>query len=144
MTGILFIAGPIAVSGIDWWDVVAVLLVLPALALVATVLVGAAIGKLTDSPSIGAKAASWCAVMAIVLGLWVALTFASPFDGPLPALVFFGLSMLLAARLGLEGCEIAAIPYLVLGRRQRLWCPLYTPVDAVESRTARDSAPDQD
>ena len=64
-----------------------------------------------------------------------ALTFVSPVNG-VALYVFFGLSMLLAALRGYDGCEILALPNLILRRQDAIWCPLYTPIDADERRRA--------
>ncbi len=40
--------------------------------------------------------------------------------------------MLLAAGRGYEGCELLAFPNLILGRRDAIWCPIYTPIDRTE------------
>jgi hypothetical protein len=42
--------------------------------------------------------------------------------------------MVLAAIRGYEGCEILALPNLVLRRTDAVWCPLYTPIDNAEQR----------
>jgi hypothetical protein len=46
--------------------------------------------------------------------------------------LFFGASMLLASALGYDGCEMLALPNMVLGRRDAIWCPLYTPLDRAD------------
>jgi len=50
-----------------------------------------------------------------------ALTFVSPVNG-VALYVFFGLSMLLAALRGYDGCEILALPNLILRRQDAIWC----------------------
>ena len=49
------------------------------------------------------------------------------------ALIFYGASMLLAAAGRAGGCEVSAISNAVLDRRDQIGCPLFWPVDAIES-----------
>jgi hypothetical protein len=42
--------------------------------------------------------------------------------------------MLLAAVRGYGGCEVLAFPAAITGRRDRIGCILYTPIDAAEAR----------
>jgi hypothetical protein len=145
--GSLFVAVPIAVNGIDWWDVAGALVVLPLIATGVALLLEKVVTKpppdrLARSSVSGAllQLASWALTISMVVGIWILLTFLSPFDGALPAFVFFGISMLLAATLGLDGCEFVAFPYLILGGRRRLWCPLYAPFDATDIWRARSKS----
>ncbi len=41
--------------------------------------------------------------------------------------------MLLAAIRGTGGCELLAVPNIVHRRRETVWCPLCSPIDAVEA-----------
>jgi hypothetical protein len=50
-----------------------------------------------------------------------------------PAMLFYGTSMILAAWRGIGACEIFAISNWLRGRDDRLGCPLFLPVDALES-----------
>lgn len=66
----------------------------------------------------------------IALGLWVAWT--------VPALLFFGVSLLLAGVRGYAGCEILALSNLLRGRNDELACAILSPIDNIErSATAR-------
>lgn len=49
-----------------------------------------------------------------------------------PALIFYGASMLLAAARGYAGCEILAIHNWVTRRDDRMACPVFSPIDAIE------------
>ena len=70
-------------------------------------------------------------------GLWgYALNYGIAFDlwlmWPLPALLFFGVSLLLAGVRGYAGCEILALSNLLSGRRDELACAILSPVDNIE------------
>ena len=47
---------------------------------------------------------------------------------------WLGASLLLAAGRGYAGCELLAFPNLIRGRRERIGCMLYGPIDAYEAR----------
>ena len=49
-----------------------------------------------------------------------------------PSLIFYGASMLLAAALGYAGCEVLAIQNWVTRRDDRMACPVFSPIDAME------------
>jgi hypothetical protein len=53
------------------------------------------------------------------------------------ALIFFGLSMLLAATRGYSGCEVLAVSNWLLRRDDQVGCVLFAPIDQVEQATAR-------
>jgi hypothetical protein len=50
------------------------------------------------------------------------------------AVLFYGTSMLLAAWLGLPGCEATVVSNLVLKRADQLGCPALAPLDEAEAR----------
>jgi hypothetical protein len=54
---------------------------------------------------------------------------------PVATLLFYGVSMLVAAWQGFGACEIFALSNLVRRRDDQLGCPLFLPVDLVEART---------
>ena len=56
-----------------------------------------------------------------------------------PALIFYGVSMLLAAVRGYPGCEILAITNWLSKRDDRMACPVFSPIDAAEARQRRVS-----
>lgn len=53
------------------------------------------------------------------------------------ALVFYGLSILLAGIRGYSGCEILAISNTVLRRDDQIGCAVFTPLDMLEQRMSR-------
>lgn len=52
-------------------------------------------------------------------------------------LIFYGVSMLLAAAKGYAGCEITAISNWILGRDDQVGCVIFSPIDAIEARFAK-------
>ena len=60
---------------------------------------------------------------------------------PVAALLFYGISLLVAAARGYGGCEIFAISNWLRRRDDRIGCPVFLPVDRAERRAiARNSA----
>jgi len=55
---------------------------------------------------------------------------------PVPALLFYGTSMLLAALRGYAGCELFAVSNWLRRGDDQIACPLFHPVDVAESRAA--------
>ncbi len=53
------------------------------------------------------------------------------------AVLFIGLSLILIAALGHPGCEVLALPSLLLGRRTHLACILFSPLDWIEGTITR-------
>jgi|SRR5918992_4842758 hypothetical protein len=139
--GVLFVGVALAVDyptgGITWWDVAAVVVGLPLLAVGAAVVVNAAYRRRPEltrrarTPWSASQAAAAVVVIVVVLAVGTALTFLSPVDR-IALWLFFGLSMVVAGVRGYDGCEILAIPNTILRRNDAIWCPLYTPVDAAE------------
>jgi hypothetical protein len=140
--GLIAIAVPIALSGIVWWDLVAALVALPLVTLAVSALVTAACERY--APESLARRHSICSgpgcvLVAAVLGVAVALAAATPVSG-VAIWSFFGVSMLVAAVRGYAGCEVLAIPNAITGRRDRIGCVLYTPIDVAEARHKRSRA----
>ncbi len=134
--------------GLDVWSAVGALTVLPAIAIGSAALVNAATRRLgpgtmarAQAPWSGVQLVASAIILAAVLGLGTLITFFTPLNG-VALYVFFGLSMLLAAVRGYDGCEVLAIPNLLLRRRDAIWCPLYAPIDAVDQSRAKLSEPD--
>jgi hypothetical protein len=48
--------------------------------------------------------------------------------------LFYGTSMLLAALRGFAGCEVLAVSNWLLRRDDQVGCPVFLPIDAIESR----------
>ena len=140
--GLIAIAVPIALSGIGWWDVAAALVALPLITLAANALVTACYERY--APESLARRHSICSgpgcvLVATVVGGATALSVATPVTG-VAIWSFFGVSMLVAALRGYAGCEVLAIPNAITGRRDRIGCVLYTPIDAAEARGKRSRA----
>lgn len=140
--GMLVIA--VTTQHLSWWDVGAAALVLPAL----TVTTAAAVNRLISRTSIARKArtpwspaqiAAAVVIIVVVLSVGIALTYISPIDGG-ALYAFFGLSMVIAAVKGFDGCEILALPNLLFGRNDAIWCPLYSAIDATETTSRSTDA----
>ncbi len=139
--GVLIVAVAIGLDypsrGIGWWDAAAVLVLLPLISVGAAWVVDRAYGRRPGmarrarAPWSAAQAGAAVIVIGVVLGVGTALTFLTPMDR-IAIFLFFGLSMVLAAVRGYAGCEILALPNLVLRRTDAIWCPLYTPIDRTE------------
>ncbi len=56
------------------------------------------------------------------------------------ALIFYGVSMLLAALRGYAGCEVLAISNWLLQRDDQVGCVLFSPLDALEARLTSTQA----
>ena len=133
---------PIALSGIGWWDVVAALVALPLITLAVSALVMA--GYERYAPESLARRNSICSgpacvLVATVVGIAIVVAVATPVSG-VAIWSFFGVSMLVAALRGYAGCEVLAVPNAITGRRDRIGCVLYTPIDAAEARGKRNRA----
>lgn len=63
---------------------------------------------------------------AIAAGLFAA--------APVAALLFYGISMLVAVTRGYAGCELLAISNLVTRRNDEIACPVFTPIDQLDAR----------
>jgi hypothetical protein len=136
VAGLIAIALPIALSGIGWWDLGAALIALPLITLAVSELVTAgyrryAPGALARRHSICSGPA--CVLVAVVVGAAIALAVATPVS-EVAIWSFLGVSMLVAALRGYAGCEVLAIPNAVTGRRDRIGCMLFTPIDTAEAR----------
>ena len=83
-------------------------------------------------------------VLALVVGVEIALSFATPLDGAVAIWIFIGLSVLVAAVRGDAGCEAVAIPNALAGRSDPTGCVVYAAIDAAEARRARASATGQE
>ncbi len=79
-------------------------------------------------------------LLALVLTPWYARPLSFTSDA---ALVFYGVSMLLAALRGYSGCEVLAISNWILGRDDQVGCLVLGPVDDLERRfrTSRPVGP---
>jgi hypothetical protein len=141
--GAIFVAVPIALSGIDWWDVAAALVALPIAAGVLSPLIAAAYRRFAPESPVrgdGIFSGPGCVLIAAVIGVGIGITFVTPVDGSVAIWSFLGVSMLVAAIRGYAGCEVLAIPNLVRGRDDQIGCILYTPIDAAEKARSTSRA----
>jgi hypothetical protein len=83
-------------------------------------------------------------VLALVVGVEIALSFVTPLDGAVAIWIFIGLSVLIAAVRGDAGCEAVAIPNALARRTYPTGCVVYAAIDAAEARRARASAAGQE
>lgn len=58
---------------------------------------------------------------------------ANPYTGG-GALLFYGVTLLIAAWRGQPGCEATVISNMILRREDQIGCPTFTPIDAAEAR----------
>jgi hypothetical protein len=56
------------------------------------------------------------------------------------ALLFYGVTLLVAAWRGQPGCEATVLSNLILRRDDQIGCPTFSPIDAAEARRASRSA----
>jgi hypothetical protein len=135
---------PISLSGIDWWDVGAALVLFPLIAFGAGLFVTAAYQRF--APDSLARRHVICSGPACVLWLIViASAFALDALTPVSEIAFWvwlGASLLIAAARGYGGCEVMAFTNLITGRRGQIGCLIYTPIDAIEERRRARQAPD--
>ncbi|MDQ4037431.1 MAG: hypothetical protein M3313_03550 [Actinomycetota bacterium] len=128
--------------GLDVWSAVGALTVLPTIAIGAAAAVNVGLRRLGPG-TIGRAQSPWSplqlgastVVLAAVLGLGTVLTFLTPMNG-VALYLFFGSSMVLAAARGYGGCEVLAVPNLLLRRRDAIWCPLYASFDGLDQSRA--------
>jgi hypothetical protein len=141
--GLAAIVVAIAVSGITWWDVGAALFALPlTAALAASAITAIHRGRRPTGDAEPTPTESWLrslVVLVVVIAVEVALTFVTPLDGAVAVWLFIGVSLLIAALRGDGGCEATAIPNALAGRRDRVGCVIYAPIDAIEARRPRGS-----
>lgn len=130
--------------GTNWWEVLAASIVLPAVAVGVAVAINAALKDSglrmrARSPWSPAQIATAVIVITTAYAVGVALTYVLPVDGD-HIFLFFGLSMLLASVRGYNGCEVLAIPNLVMRRHDAMWCPLYSTLERIEGAPEGSSA----
>jgi hypothetical protein len=121
LVGTVAIALPVALTGITWIDAVIAFTALPLLAGLA-----APLARRTPAPG--------CVLLCAMVLLNAALVAPTSANGNVTIWVWLGASMLVAAVRGYAGCEVLAIPNLLTGRRSQVGCPLFTPIDSLESR----------
>jgi hypothetical protein len=62
------------------------------------------------------------------------------YTGPEGALIFYATTMLIAAWRGQAGCEGTAVSNWILGRKDQIGCPTFTPVDELEDLRSRQAS----
>ena len=73
----------------------------------------------------------------IGLAISIAFLFFSKFNGHYligGLLAFFGVSSIISGVKGYDGCEITAILNLFTGKKYKIWCPLYSPIERASAR----------
>lgn len=96
----------------------------------------------------GAGAARWLTsvialvpvVLAYALGLGKVPIFGSG-AGQVGALIFLGVSLIVAGFRGDSGCEVMALPNALFGRRCHLACIVFSPIDGLEKRLSARKGP---
>jgi hypothetical protein len=116
--------------GVEWYDPVIGFVALPAI----TVVLGLAARRFAGQP-VRFDGPVGVALNVIVI---VALV-ANPYTGG-GATLFYGATLLVAAWRGQAGCEVTALPNLILGRDDQIGCPTFSPVDAAEAHLRRRHA----
>ena len=114
-------AGNIPGSHTLWWNVLLGLVIIPAVATVAT----AGMRGRGAAPLRVGSGGALCATAALVAVAQVV---------PVAILLFIGITMLIQAGRGADGCELLEIPNMLLRRHDRLFCLPLTPIDALEAR----------
>jgi hypothetical protein len=133
--GLLYIAG--GGDGLswsaEWYDLLGGLVLLPVL----TVVLGLMARRYAAKP-IRFTGPVGHAVNCVVI---VALV-ANPYTGG-AATLFYATTILAAAWRGQPGCEITVLPNWILRRDDQVGCPLFAPIDALETghRTRRTRRP---
>jgi hypothetical protein len=136
LVGVTALAVPIALEGLSWWDmgamVVAALVLAPAARL--TLLGFERYAPFARVRDLGACPPVACSLLALLFGLSVAAGVATPANGDVVLWGFLGFSMLVAAVRGDGGCEVLALSNAISRRRDRVGCIIFTPIDAAEAR----------
>jgi hypothetical protein len=112
-------------TSVLWWNVVLGLLIVPGVATVALRVRG------RDAAPLMAGHASQCLAVIAFFALAQVL--------PVAMLLALGSSFVVQVLRGDGGCEFLAIPNWLLRRNDRLFCLLFTPIDAFEARARREA-----
>lgn len=84
-------------------------------------------------PGLGAVVAVGLLV-AVVVFSWPPIAILGQGQGALAAASFFGISLLIAGWRATSGCELMAIPDLLLGKHSNMPCLIFSPLDWLERR----------
>lgn len=112
--------GHVPGTGVLWWNVLLGLVLVPAVATLAMRLRG------RDATALQAGHGVQC--LSVVAFVALAQVW------PVAMLLALGASLTVQVARGDGGCEFLAIPNWLLHRRDRLFCLLFTPIDALEAR----------
>jgi len=116
---------------IEWYDPLVGLVALPAI----TVSAGLVAGRYSAGPIRLTGPLAICINCLVIVAL-----VANPYTVG-GALLFYGVTLLVAAWRGQRGCEATVLSNLVLHRDDQIGCPTFSPIDAAEARrTARSTA----
>jgi hypothetical protein len=131
--GLLYLAigaSGLSLVGVRWYDPVIGLIALPAV----TVALGLAARRFAGRP------VRFDGPLGVALNLAVIVALiSSPYTGG-GATMFYGAMLLIAAWRGQTGCEVTALPNLLLRRDDQIGCPTFSPIDEIESRLRHRSA----
>jgi hypothetical protein len=116
--------------GLEWYDAAVGLGVLPA----AMIAFGLAARRYASGPVRFTGSAGTTANCLVLVALAV-----NPYTAGGAAL-FYGATLLVAARRGQPGCEATVISNVVLGRDDEVGCPVFSPIDEAEARLKARSA----
>jgi hypothetical protein len=126
--GLLYLAGADGLTwDVHWYDPVIGLAVLPAIILA----VGLVARHRTTGPLRLTGPVWTCLNCAVLVALVV-----NPYTSG-GALLFYGATMLIAARRGQPGCEITVVPNVLLRRDDQIGCPTLSVIDEAEARLRR-------
>jgi hypothetical protein len=127
--GLLYLAGGAdGLSwGVEWYDPVLGLVVLPGL----TLLLGLAARHYTAKPLRFTGTAGHALNCVVIVAL-----VANPYTGG-AATLFYATTLLVATWRGRPGCEITVLSNWILGRDDQVGCPVFAPIDALEARQRR-------
>ena len=116
--------------GLEWYDAAVGLGVLPA----AVIAFGLAARRYASGPVRFTGSAGTTANCLVLVALAV-----NPYTAGGAAL-FYGGTLLVAARRGQPGCEATVVSNAILGRDDQIGCPLFSPIDEAEARLAARNA----
>lgn len=125
-----------ATGGIGWWDLAALdaFVLLASAVSVVVVWAYARYAPEAFASRHGVCSAPACSLIAILFALSLAVSAVTPADGDVVFWVWLGASMVVAGAAGYGGCEVLAFPNALTGRRDRIGCIVFSPIDAAEAR----------
>jgi hypothetical protein len=115
---------------IEWYDPLLGLVALPVIAVSAGLLAG----RFSAGPIQFTGPLAICINCLVIVAL-----VANPYTAG-GALLFYGVTLLVAAWRGQPGCEATVLSNLILRRDDQIGCPTFSPIDAAEARRAARSA----